>query len=58
MEKLATESQKMGAALYQQPAAPRVRPARVTPARPAASRPGEADDVVDAEIVDEEKDKK
>jgi molecular chaperone DnaK len=57
MEKLATESQKMGTALYQQPGAE------------GAANPGDAgaaggqqadgaDDVVDAEIVDEEKDKK
>ncbi|GAA0895183.1 molecular chaperone DnaK [Pseudonocardia zijingensis] len=55
MEKLATESQKMGSALYQQPgaegAAPGAEPG------PQAQQDG-ADDVVDAEIVDEEKDKK
>jgi len=56
MEKLATESQKMGSALYQQPGA-----------EGATADPGQAqggastdqtDDVVDAEIVDEEKDRK
>ena len=55
-EKLAAESQKMGSALYQQPGADG-----------AAAGPGQdqggastdsADDVVDAEIVDEEKDRK
>ncbi|MDN5860323.1 MAG: molecular chaperone DnaK [Pseudonocardia sp.] len=57
MEKLATESQKMGSALYQQPGAD-------GPAGPSSGgAAGEAaqdqgDDVVDAEIVDEEKDKK
>jgi molecular chaperone DnaK len=55
MERLATESQKMGSALYQQPgaegAAPGAEPG------PQAQQDG-ADDVVDAEIVDEEKDKK
>jgi molecular chaperone DnaK len=54
MEKLATESQKMGSALYQQPGAD---------GAPTADAGGPtadagADDVVDAEIVDEEKDKK
>jgi molecular chaperone DnaK len=57
MEKLATESQKMGSALYQQPGAEGATPG-------ADGGPGQAqgstgdDDVVDAEIVDEEKDKK
>jgi molecular chaperone DnaK len=54
MEKLATESQRMGAALYQQPGAEGAAPgggAGATDGQPA-------DDVVDAEIVDEEKDKK
>jgi molecular chaperone DnaK len=57
MEKLATESQKMGSALYQQPGAEGATPG-------ADAGPGQAqgstgdDDVVDAEIVDEEKDKK
>ena len=57
MEKLATESQKMGSALYQQPGA------QGPGAAGAAGGDGQqaqnsADDVVDAEIVDEEKDKK
>jgi molecular chaperone DnaK len=54
MEKLATESQRMGAALYQQPGAEGAAPgggAGATDGQPA-------DDVVDAEIVDEEKDRK
>ena len=55
MEKLATESQKMGSALYQQQA-DAARPAR-RPV-PAAASPSQADDVVDAEIVDEDKDQK
>jgi molecular chaperone DnaK len=55
MEKLATESQKLGAALYQQQGA-----ADGTAGAPGAN-PGAdagqqgADDVVDAEIVDEDK---
>ena len=58
MEKLATESQKMGSALYQQPGADGARRRR-PPVRPQATRAADgADDVVDAEIVDEEKDKK
>ena len=57
MEKLATESQKMGSALYQQPGADGgARPTRAT--RPRAAGTDAADDVVDAEIVDEEKDRK
>ena len=55
MEKLATESQKMGSALYQQPGAEGA-PGDAGPAQGASS--DAADDVVDAEIVDEEKDKK
>ncbi|MGH3588960.1 MAG: molecular chaperone DnaK, partial [Pseudonocardia sp.] len=57
MEKLATESQKMGAALYQQPGAE----GAATPGDTGAAggpQADAADDVVDAEIVDEEKDKK
>jgi molecular chaperone DnaK len=54
MERLATESQKMGSALYQQPGA--------DGAPGAAAGDGQTgdqgDDVVDAEIVDEEKDRK
>jgi molecular chaperone DnaK len=58
MEKLATESQKMGSALYQQPGAEGA--ANPGDAGPAGGQQagGGADDVVDAEIVDEEKDKK
>jgi len=56
VEKLATESQKMGSALYQQPGADGAT------ADPGQAQSGasadSADDVVDAEIVDEEKDKK
>jgi molecular chaperone DnaK len=56
VEKLATESQKMGSALYQQPGAEGAAPgdAGATGGQQADA----ADDVVDAEIVDEEKDKK
>jgi molecular chaperone DnaK len=54
MEKLATESQKMGAALYQQPGAE----GAANPGADAGASQQQADDVVDAEIVDEEKDKK
>jgi molecular chaperone DnaK len=59
MEKLATESQKMGSALYQQPGAESA--ADANPGDTGATggqQAGGADDVVDAEIVDEEKDKK
>jgi molecular chaperone DnaK len=58
MEKLATESQKMGSALYQQPGAEGA--ANPGDAGPAGGQQagGGTDDVVDAEIVDEEKDKK
>ena len=52
MEKLATESQKLGAALYQQQGA--AGEAGPTPGPDAGQQPG-ADDVVDAEIVDEDK---
>ena len=61
MEKLATESQKMGSALYQQPGAESAAgSANPGDAGPAGGQQagGGADDVVDAEIVDEEKDKK
>ncbi|GAA1219823.1 molecular chaperone DnaK [Pseudonocardia alaniniphila] len=57
MEKLATESQKMGAALYQQPGAE----GAATPGADGGQAQGSNsadDDVVDAEIVDEDKDKK
>jgi molecular chaperone DnaK len=56
MEKLATESQKMGSALYQQQPSPDGATAGANPGGQQASSDG--DDVVDAEIVDEEKDKK
>ena len=54
MERLATESQKMGSALYQQPGADGA------PGQPGADQQAQdqGDDVVDAEIVDEEKDRK
>jgi molecular chaperone DnaK len=53
MEKLATESQKLGAALYQQQGAD----AGAADANPGAGQQQSAgaDDVVDAEIVDEDK---
>jgi molecular chaperone DnaK len=55
MEKLATESQKLGAALYQQQgAAGDAGTAGPNPGADAGQQPG-ADDVVDAEIVDEDK---
>src|SRR5690349_19725765 len=54
MEKLATESQKMGSALYQQPGAEGAAPG----ADAGGSQSPQADDVVDAEIVDEDKDQK
>jgi molecular chaperone DnaK len=57
MEKLATESQKMGSALYQQPGAEGASGADAGQSQGSAD-PGADDDVVDAEIVDEEKDKK
>jgi molecular chaperone DnaK len=56
MEKLATESQKMGSALYQQPGAEGT--ADPDDAGAGGQQAGGPDDVVDAEIVDEEKDKK
>ncbi len=52
MEKLATESQKMGSALYQQQPTPEGAPTS------DAGNQSQADDVVDAEIVDEDKDQK
>src|SRR4029079_3550685 len=54
MEKLATESEKLGAALYQQRGGD--AGAAGAQAGPGADRQaGGADDVVDAEIVDEDK---
>jgi len=54
MERLATESQKMGSALYQQPGA------EGAPGQAGGDQQAQdqGDDVVDAEIVDEEKDRK
>ncbi|MCW2721639.1 molecular chaperone DnaK [Pseudonocardia sp.] len=57
MEKLAAESQKMGSALYQQPGADGA-PTGDAGAAGGTQADAGADDVVDAEIVDEEKDKK
>jgi molecular chaperone DnaK len=57
MEKLATESQKLGAALYQQPGADG-QPAGAASDGAAPGADGQqADDVVDAEIVDEDANK-
>ncbi|CRK60531.1 Chaperone protein DnaK [Alloactinosynnema sp. L-07] len=53
MEKLATESQAMGSALYANPGA-EAADGQASDAKPADA----ADDVVDAEIVDDEKEKK
>jgi molecular chaperone DnaK len=58
MEKLATESQKMGTALYQQPGADGASASDAGPGQSQSGNDSGADDVVDAEIVDEEKDKK
>jgi molecular chaperone DnaK len=58
VEKLATESQKMGSALYQQPGAEGAATPGDTGAAGGQQADSGADDVVDAEIVDEEKDKK
>jgi len=59
VEKLATESQKMGTALYQQPGAEGAAPGGPGDSgADAGSAQDQADDVVDAEIVDEEKEKK
>ncbi|MBP2364982.1 molecular chaperone DnaK [Pseudonocardia parietis] len=59
MEKLATESQKMGSALYAQPGAEGAEGAAgAAGASDASGAAGEQqDDVVDAEIVDDDKDK-
>jgi molecular chaperone DnaK len=54
MEKLATESQKLGAALYQQQGGD-AGAAGAAGATPGADQQSGADDVVDAEIVDEDK---
>ncbi len=58
VEKLATESQKMGTALYQQPGAEGAPGGPGDAGAGAGSAQDQGDDVVDAEIVDEEKDKK
>ncbi|ALE75634.1 MULTISPECIES: molecular chaperone DnaK [unclassified Pseudonocardia] len=59
MEKLATESQKMGSALYSQPGADGAAGAADGDAAGgAAGGQQEQDDVVDAEIVDDDKDAK
>jgi molecular chaperone DnaK len=55
-EKLAAESQKMGSALYQQPGAEGAPGADAGADQQQAQ--DQADDVVDAEIVDEDKDRK
>jgi molecular chaperone DnaK len=55
-EKLAAESQKMGSALYQQPGADGAPGADAGTDQQQAQ--DQADDVVDAEIVDEDKDRK
>jgi molecular chaperone DnaK len=56
MEKLATESQKLGAALYQQQGAADAGAAGTSDASSGAGQgQSGADDVVDAEIVDEDK---
>ncbi|MBN9113341.1 MAG: molecular chaperone DnaK [Pseudonocardia sp.] len=56
VEKLGQESQKMGAALYQQQGADGA--AAGAPGADSTAAGEQADDVVDAEIVDEDKDKK
>ncbi|MBN9791866.1 molecular chaperone DnaK [Pseudonocardia sp. TMWB2A] len=57
MERLATESQKMGSALYSQPGAEGAAGA-AGDAGAAGSAGEQQDDVVDAEIVDDDKDAK
>ncbi|ALE86320.1 molecular chaperone DnaK [Pseudonocardia sp. HH130629-09] len=58
MEKLATESQKMGSALYSQPGAEGTAGAGAEGGAGAAGASDAQDDVVDAEIVDDDKDAK
>lgn len=58
MEKLATESQKMGSALYSQPGADGAAGAGAEGGAGAAGASDAQDDVVDAEIVDDDKDAK
>ena len=55
-EKVATASQALGAAMYAQAQQP-PPPARATPTQPSAE-PSADDDVIDAEIVDEEAERK
>jgi molecular chaperone DnaK len=55
MEKLATESQKLGAALYQQQGAAGDAGTAGPPPGAGAGQQSAEDDVVDAEIVDEDK---
>jgi molecular chaperone DnaK len=57
MEKLATESQKLGQALYQQPGADGAAPGGDAGQAGAQSEAKAEDDVVDAEIVDDEEKK-
>lgn len=58
MEKLATEPQKMGSALYSQPGAEGAAGAGAEGGAGAAGASDAQDDVVDAEIVDDDKDAK
>lgn len=58
MEKLATESQKMGSALHSQPGAEGAAGAGAEGGAGAAGASDAQDDVVDAEIVDDDKDAK
>ncbi|MBO4238780.1 MULTISPECIES: molecular chaperone DnaK [Pseudonocardia] len=58
MEKLATESQKMGSALYSQPGAEGAAGAGAAGGAGEAGGSDAQDDVVDAEIVDDDKDAK
>ncbi|MBN9759695.1 Chaperone protein DnaK [Pseudonocardia sp. Ae406_Ps2] len=58
MEKLATESQKMGSALYSQPGAEGAAGAGAEGGAGATGASDAQDDVVDAEIVDDDKDAK
>ncbi|WP_181781385.1 molecular chaperone DnaK [Pseudonocardia pini] len=57
MEKLATESQKLGQALYQQPGAEGAPAGDAGPTGESTSEAKADDDVVDAEIVDDEEKK-
>jgi molecular chaperone DnaK len=55
VEKLATESQAMGSAMYANAGADSAAAGAGAPGGAAAGESGGADDVVDAEIVDEDK---